>query len=579
MRRITILLAALAALMLVPAASAFAAPSVNVSIEGTGTGEISSVGGVYIPALEKFTTAKEGSPPIECTYASPGPAEGTCNNTATYASGSEGVAMTAYPAEGSEILAWQVSFEGEPSGSTTSGCSEPGPLPKQCQVSWSGEGVEGVTANVTALICLEGEEAVEGECQPPAPSVNVSIEGTGSGEISSVGGVYIPALEKFTTAKEGSPPIECTYASPGPAEGTCNDRATYASGSEGVAMTAYPAEGSEILAWQVSFEGEPSGSATSGCNEPGPLPKQCQVSWSGEEVGGVSANVTALICLEGEEAVEGECQVPPPTQPLTLLINEGEGTVVSNPAGLTCTGSEGESCEAEFEEGAEVTLTASPAAGYRFNYWGSCPSPNGRKCTVTMSEAKEVKAFFVKVWKLTVSKTAGSLPGLVAMNPPGDACLYNCQSVSYSYKTGAEVVLTGNDFGNKHLVEFTGGTGSAAACDGETECTVTIGEEDSSIEALFGLNAKAKLSVEKAGGGTASIRAVGGFKCRSTCGSASAEYFENLSEEITIYWELEPGTSSIDWGSGGGTCTGVKTTNGNCKVTMNEDHELVATLE
>ncbi len=81
-------------------------------------------------------------------------------------------------------------------------------------------------------------------------------------------------------------------------------------------------------------------------------------------------------------------------QPLTLKINEGEGTVISNPAGITCTGSSGKECTSEFEEGAEVTLTASPAAGYRFNAWGSCPGPNGRQCTVTMSEAKEVGAFF-----------------------------------------------------------------------------------------------------------------------------------------------------------------------------------------
>ncbi len=395
-------------------------------------------------------------------------------------------------------------------------------------------------------------------------TLTVNVEGTGAGEVSSVGG-----WEENGGVFEGTTPIECSYEFPFTPEGNCEEEMEELEpGFEGIYLHPIPAEGSEFAGWTVEA-GSPTYGEVFGLCEYGEGNNGCLVT-SEKHGGGYEDGVVTAVFNE---------EVPTTEFPLTLKINEGQGTVVSNPAGIECTETGGANCTSEFEEGSEVVLTASPAAGYRFNYWGSCPSPNGRQCTVTMSEAKEVKAFFVKVWKLTVSKTAGSLPGLVAMNPPGDACLYNCQSVSYSYKTGAEVVLTGNDFGNKHLVEFTGGTGSAAACDGETECTVTIGEEDSSIEALFGLNAKAKLSVEKAGGGTASIRAVGGFKCRSTCGSASAEYFENLSEEITIYWELEPGTSSIDWGSGGGTCSGVKTTNGNCKVTMNEDHELVATLE
>ena len=270
-------------------------------------------------------------------------------------------------------------------------------------------------------------------------------------------------------------------------------------------------------------------------------------------------------------------------QPLTARINQGSGTLVSNPAGIECSGAAITECSEEFEEGAEVTLTASPAAGYRLNTW-NCASGagtvNGRQCTVTMSEAREVRANFVPVYDLTVSKTEGSLPGLVAMNPPGDSCLYNCQTITQAYKTGAEVTLSANSYGHKHLVEFTGGTGAATACDATTECTVTIGTEDSSVEAVFGFDAKSTLSLEKAGGGTASIRAPSGFKCRSICLTASATYWQSPPEEVTVYWELEPGTTSIDWGSGAGTCTGVKTAvNGSCKVTMSADRELVATLE
>ena len=296
-----------------------------------------------------------------------------------------------------------------------------------------------------------------------------------------------------------------------------------------------------------------------------------------------STETSCTFTLEADSAVNAAYGAGTPKQPLTARINQGSGTLVSNPAGIECSGAAITECSEEFEEGAEVTLTASPAAGYRLNTW-NCASGagtvNGRQCTVTMSEAREVRANFVPVYDLTVSKTEGSLPGLVAMNPPGDSCLYNCQTITQAYKTGAEVTLSANSYGHKHLVEFTGGTGAATACDATTECTVTIGTEDSSVEAVFGFDAKSTLSLEKAGGGTASIRAPSGFKCRSICLTASATYWQSPPEEVTVYWELEPGTSSLEWTSGAGTCTGTKTAvSGSCKVTMDEAHELVATLE
>ena len=290
------------------------------------------------------------------------------------------------------------------------------------------------------------------------------------------------------------------------------------------------------------------------------------------------------VTREGHSNIEVyEQGAPPAEQPLTLEVNSGSGTTVSNPAGIECTGSTGKTCAAEFEEGAEVTLTASPAAGYRFYNWAACPgTTNGRQCTVTMSEAKEARVNFIKTWKLTVSKSSGSEDGIFKVLPsPGVVCPYKCQDATYSFTNGQEVEITRDEPSPvRHFAGWENGTGSAAGCTGTAPCTITL-TEDSSIEGLFEENAKATLSLSKEGGGQASITSSPvGIYCLNSCGSASVDlYSEPTPEEVTLSWTLNAGTSSIEWTSGAGTCTGKSTSNGNCKVTMSEAHNLVAKLE
>jgi hypothetical protein len=102
--RLTVRLATVAVFLLVPAAGASAAGTLTVDIEGGGSGEVSSVGG--FGGLGVY----EGEPPIECTYESPGPAEGVCENEMSEdpEEGFSLVALHATPAPGSEFVEWKL---------------------------------------------------------------------------------------------------------------------------------------------------------------------------------------------------------------------------------------------------------------------------------------------------------------------------------------------------------------------------------------------------------------------------------------------------------------------------------------
>ena len=69
----------------------------------------------------------------------------------------------------------------------------------------------------------------------------------------------------------------------------------------------------------------------------------------------------------------------------------GQGTVTSTPAGIDC----GSSCESSFNDGEEVTLTASAAAGSAFTGWsGACTGT--APCQVTMDQARSITATFTE---------------------------------------------------------------------------------------------------------------------------------------------------------------------------------------
>ena len=140
--------------------------------------------------------------------------------------------------------------------------------------------------------------------------------------------------------------------------------ATYASGTM-VTLTATPGAGSEHLGWTTSD-------------------------------GSCAALGDCVVMLSESRTVTAIFGVPLPTFDLhvsTESVRGGTGVVTSLPAGIDC----GVSCDATYDEGTMVTLTATPDAGFEHTGWttddGSCASLGD--CVVTLSESRTVTASFM----------------------------------------------------------------------------------------------------------------------------------------------------------------------------------------
>lgn len=158
--RLILLAAIAAALLLVPVAQAAAIPTVTVTIAGTGSGEVSSVGGYFGIGIW------EGFPPIACSGP---PATGTCVSemTAEEEGGTEGVALTAHPAPGSTFAGWTIE-EGTPLNSEC-----PGFEATSCLVG----GPEGAAPNAKVKATFDAAL--------PEFILTVTKSGTGTGTITS----------------------------------------------------------------------------------------------------------------------------------------------------------------------------------------------------------------------------------------------------------------------------------------------------------------------------------------------------------------------------------------------------------
>jgi Divergent InlB B-repeat domain len=157
---------------------------------------------------------------------------------------------------------------------------------------------------------------------------------------------------------------------------------------------------------------------------------QSFTGWTGACTGSASACVVSL----NQARSVGATFAPTAGTSAVLSVSlTGNGSVASNPAGISC----GSACTASFAIDTQVTLTATPAAGQIFSSWGGACSGSAATCGVQMSQARSVQAVFgqapARAWgpatlletsddfNVMSQGTFADLNALVAVAPNGDA--------------------------------------------------------------------------------------------------------------------------------------------------------------
>jgi hypothetical protein len=205
------------------------------------------------------------------------------------------------------------------------------------------------------------------------------------------------------------------------------------------------------------------------------------IGWSG---GGCTGTQTCTVTLGSDTAVAAEFSKI--THGISVAVT-GAGSVSADNGAISGCTEAGGACAGTYDEGTEVTLTASPDAHHRFTGWTGCTVESGDGCEVTVEGAENVTATFAPiVHQLTVTKS-GDGTGTVTSGPAGIACGVTCAA---GFEDGTAITLTAvADPGS----EFTGWSG---ACTGVGPCAITLGI-DSAVVANF-----AKTKSDGGGGDT-----------------------------------------------------------------------------
>ncbi|HZF68051.1 MAG TPA: hypothetical protein VEZ47_08440 [Gemmatirosa sp.] len=343
------------------------------------------------------------------------------------------------------------------------------PRPQSLAVAAAGEGSGTVTSEPAGIDCRVESGVASGACTATFPaSATVSLRFT-AGALSAFGGwsgacaeaaacsLTLDQSRTVTATFRRLPPQALTITGGGTGSGT---------------VTSQPAG----LACTVESGGHRGG--CSGAFDAGTVVTLQATPDSLSDFAGWSGGCTGMqdcrVTLAQAASVAATFQRRPPQQVVVSGAGTGSGSIVSEPAGISCAvdaGATTGTCAAAFDVGTAVTLRASAGARSDFAGWsGAC---SGSACQLSTTAPRAATATFERrpAHAVTIA-AAGRGSGSVTSSPAGISCTIAggvaSGACSASFDVGTTVALEATAAGT--LSAFTGWSG---ACSGTT-CQLTV---------------------------------------------------------------------------------------------------------
>lgn len=363
----------------------------------------------------------------------------------------------------------------------------------RCQRNYIGNATVTLTAQAASSSVFT---SWSGDCAGTNPTVAVTVT-----KVTSCTAAFTVLPRTLTVTKAGTGAGTVTSADNRINCGTVC-RADFNSGTT-VALTAVPAANSVFAGW------------TDGCT-------------------GSAAAANVLL------DVNRTCTATFNLRSFALTVTKagsGEGTVTSQPAGINCGGT----CNANFNVGQSVTLTAAATAGSVFGGWtGACASSNANTATVLMDAVKTCGVTFTRQFELAVAFT-GQGTGAVTLAPSGKVCTAACTELANS---GATITLKAQPGANDQFGGWAGDC-SASATD-PTVASVTMNAAKNCTAQFL---TTFPLAITKAGNGDGSVTS---GDSRIDCGNqCNADYLEGTT--VTLTASPLAGVKFVGWT---GDCSG-----------------------
>ena len=188
--------------------------------------------------------------------------------------------------------------------------------------------------------------------------------------------------------------------------------------------------------------------------------------WSGA----CSGSGACALTLDADTSVAAaftQSSNPAGTHVVSVIV-EGQGRVVSDPAGIDCSSG---GCLAAFADGAHVALTATAATGFTFaGFGGGCHGP---ACVLTISADTQVFAHFdaTQPGTVTVSVTVEG-PGHVAGS--GINCGNGASTCQVSVASGTAISLMATAADGARFAGWSGACTGSAGCSLNATAPVAI---------------------------------------------------------------------------------------------------------